>query len=148
MQWDERVPDKSGLLPGADAARIQAVETDLGIELPREFIDFLLWADGGIIARWIIIYSAGEGIHPSETLLKANRGLWNGNFPLITVGSDGGEAEFGFKKSDLPADSAPVYCCYIDGSDEDIWRVADSFGEFVEWMFKQAELGRDKKKSR
>jgi hypothetical protein len=134
MQWDDVVPDRSGLLPGADAVIVQSVEAELGMRLPQEFVDFLLWADGGQIAqRRFIVYSAGAGIHPSETLLAANRGR-DAGFPLILVGREA-EEEFGFKKSDLPSRSAPVY--FYRHDEDGLDKVAGSFREFVEWMFKQ-----------
>lgn len=135
MSWDDYVPDRSGLLPGADAAAIQAVEVTLGTKLPQEFVDFLRWADGGQIARKrFIVYSAGAGIHPAETLLSANRGC-DTAFPLLVVGREA-EEEFGFKKSDLPAPTSPVYFYRHDEGDLD--KIAGSFREFVEWMFKQS----------
>ncbi len=136
MQWDDIVPDRSGLLPGASMAAVQAVEECLGVPLPQEFVSFLLWADGGQIAqRKFIVYSAGAGIHPSETLLSANRGL-EGDFPLLLAGRES-EEEFGFKKSDLPSVSAPVYFYVHDEGHLD--KTANSFREFVQWMFKHLE---------
>ena len=135
MPWDDLVPDSSGLLPGTDAATIQAVEAELGTKLPGEFVEFLLWADGGQIAqRRFIVYAAGAGIHPGETLLTANRGR-DAAFPLILVGREA-EEEFGFKKSDLPAQTAPVY--FYRHDEDDLDKIAGSFCEFVEWMFKRA----------
>lgn len=135
MSWNDLIPDRSGLLPGADAAVIKTVEAELGTTLPQEFVDFLLWADGGLIAHErFIIYSAGAGIHPAETLLAANRDRGE-DFPLILVAREA-EEEFGFRKSDLPAQSAPVYV-YLHEWDE-IEKIAGSFREFVAWMFQQA----------
>ena len=136
MTWPaEVVADCTGLLPGASQATITAVETQLGVRFPEEFVEFLLWADGGQIAKKrFIIYSAGNGIHPSETLLQANAHT-PPDFPLLVVGRES-EEEFGFKKTDLPAPSCPIYfyaheeCC-LD-------RTADSFRNFVEAMFKGA----------
>jgi len=136
MSWNDIVPDRSGLLPGADAATIQAVEAEIGMKLPQEFVEFLLWADGGQIAqKRFIVYSAGAGIHPAETLLAANRGH-DTAFPLILVGREA-EEEFGFRKSDLPARVAPVY--FYRHDEDGLDRIAGSFSEFVEWMFKQAK---------
>ena len=134
MSWNDLVPDRSSLLPGADPAAIEAVEAELGTELPQEFVEFLLWADGGQIAqKRFIVYSAGAGIHPAETLLAANRGR-DTAFPLILVGREA-EEEFGFRKSDLSAQTAPVY--FFRHDEEDLDKVAGSFREFVKWMFKR-----------
>lgn len=137
MTWPaEIVPDRTGLLPGASPATITAVETQLDIRFPQELIEFLLWADGGQIARKrFIIYSAGAGIHPAETLLSANRGC-EAAFPLLLVGREA-EEEFGFKKSDLLAQTSPVY--FYRHDEDDLDKIAGSFREFIEWMFKQSD---------
>jgi len=117
-------------------ATVQAVEECLGVALPQEFASFLLWADGGQIAqRRFIIYSVGTGIHPSETLVSANRGR-EADFPLLLAGRES-EEEFGFKKEDLPCASAPVYF-YVHDEDR-LDKIAQSFRAFVQWMFKRLE---------
>jgi hypothetical protein len=134
MLWPKDfVPDPQGLLPGGSPETITKVETTLSMSLPKEFAEFLLWADGGCIANnRFIIYSAGKGTDPSETLVAANT-CREPDFPLLLVGRDSQE-EFGFRKEDLPANSCSVYFYLHEEGRLD--KVADSFKDFVRWIFK------------
>jgi hypothetical protein len=128
----EAMPQPEGMTKEAaaeaDNGSIDAVHRSLGLVLPKEFTDYLSQKDGGQMpGGGFIVYSAGKGIHPDETLLAANKGR-AANFPLALIGRDAGN-EFGYLKGDLPANSAPIY--FYDHESGQQVRVADSFADFV-----------------
>jgi hypothetical protein len=129
MAWlDDIIKDRAGLMDGANPRDITDVQDQLGVVLPSDFVQFLTWADGGFLpGKKFIVYSVGSGIHPSETLTAANKNRPL-NFPLVAIGCDA-EDDFGFKKSDLPAASCPVY--FYNHEEDRLDRVADSFSEFL-----------------
>lgn len=130
MSWLDTIASKCpDLLQGASLDRIREVEGVLKVQFPKDVVEFLHWRDGGQIAdRRYILYSAGLGIHPTETLLAANdnRQL---DTPFLFIGRDAGE-EFGFKKSELVMESPPIY--FYLHEEEKLDKVADSFREFIE----------------
>jgi len=134
MSWSyESISDRSGLMPPADSATIDNALSRLGTRLPQDYLDFLQFADGGILpGGTVIVYSAGTGAHPQETLLAANQNR-PADFPLLLVARDAYE-EFGFLKSDLArlADTGgicPLYRYWHET--ESLEKVADSFADFV-----------------
>ncbi len=133
MKWTkEDFLETEGLLAGASINQIESVERELHITFPHDFREFLLYADGGHIAqKRFIIYSVGEGLHPAETLLAANK-RQESDFPLLLFGRDAWE-NFGFLKEDLSGEFCPVYM-YLH-EEEEVVRIADSFKDFVKWMF-------------
>lgn len=135
MLWPEKyICDRTGLLPGASFEEIQNVQTQLGLEFPKEFIQFLLWADGGSIAGdKFVIYSSGKGIHPSETLVAANK-CRESAFPLLLIGRDS-QDELGFRKQDLLSDSCSIY--FYLHEEESLDKVSDSFENFIESIYKK-----------
>lgn len=119
----------SGLLPGAPAGLLDEVQSKLGVTFPEDFREFLLWRDGGQIADGhFIVFSAGGGLHPMETLL-ANNSNAPADFPLFAVGRDASNY-FGFRKQDMTAYPCPV-CFFLHEEDEQD-KVAESFRDAVE----------------
>jgi len=136
MSWPKDVITSGGeLMPPADPVVIDQVLKQLGVRLPQDYLDFLHFADGGVLpGGTMIVYSAGPGIHPSETLLAANRDRPR-DFPMLLVSRDAYE-EYGFLKSELKqleqgSRLCPVY--RYRHENEEVEQVAPSFREFVEW---------------
>lgn len=134
MSWPtETIKDRTGLMPPADPTQLDTVARRLGVQFPQDYLEFLAFADGGILPGGrLIIYSAGTGIHPSETLLAANEKR-PPDFPLVLIARDAYE-EFGFLKSDLAALGetdrvCPVYVFMHET--ETLERVAECFADFV-----------------
>ena len=135
MDWSyQTISDRSGLMPPADTATIENLVHRLGVSFPHDYLDFLRFADGGVLpGGTVIIYSAGPGIHPQETLLAANENR-SSEFPLVVVARDAYE-EYGFLKADLaqlPHTTAtcPVY--RYRHETESLEKVADSFADFIQ----------------
>ncbi len=125
-----QLPSSKVLLPPAKTAEISNVEKILGSQLPIELRDFLLQSDGGLMPNGrIIIYSAGQGIHPDETLLAANKGRATEE-PLLFFAREA-EEEFAFKCSDISRDKTPVYV--YEHEEQKLKRIADSFSAFLVW---------------
>jgi len=130
----EIIQDRTGLLPPADPATIESVAARLGVHFPADFVDFLRFADGGILpGGTILVYSAGTGIAPAETILAANE-CRPPEFPLLLIARDAYE-EYGFLKSELASlatnenQKCAVYRFYHET--EEIEKVADSFADFI-----------------
>ena len=114
------------LQPPCDLNALDAVEMDLKYTFPDEYHDFLLAADGGILTDAVILFSAGQGIDPSETLLAAN--LDRPGLPVVLVGRFADE-EFGFLRSEM---SAPTRGVYVYKHETDgLRKIADSFEGFL-----------------
>jgi hypothetical protein len=140
MTWPETViSDRSGLKPPADPRDIQRVAERMGVRFPRDYIDFLRFADGGVLpGGTMIVYSVGSGVHPSETLLAANQSRLE-NFPLVLIARDAYE-EYGFLKSELAELSVKDRKCGVYRywhETEHIELIALSFSEFVEWAIRR-----------
>lgn len=94
------------LLPPCSASALKSIEADLGYRFPEEYQDFLLFADGGMPTDNVILFSAGKGIHPAETLRSANNDRQN--LPLVFIGRFA-EEEFGFLRNDCEKHRRPVH---------------------------------------
>lgn len=131
MTWLDELTslDRADLLPAATPEAVARVELALGTSLPNDFREFLTeFADGGFLhERRFLIYSAGLGLHPDETLV-ANNLSHEADYPLILAGRDASE-EFGFQKTDLPCDSCPVY--FASHETGDLTMAAESFSLFA-----------------
>ena len=135
MAWpDELIHDRGQLLPGAQSGQLERVETHFGVKFPRDYVEFLMWADGGVLPGGrILLYSVGTGLHPAETIFAANEGR-SAHLPLLLIGRDAFE-ELGFLSADVsgieerPA-TCPVYL-YLHET-EAIQPIAGSFMCFVE----------------
>jgi hypothetical protein len=126
MNWARDIEmDRSRLVRGASADVIAQLENRLDCQFPVEYREFLSFADGGYLGNFVF-FSAGEGIHPGETLLATNSR--DSAYPIIAVGRDASD-DFGFLKSDLPAETCPVYFACHETYKTD--KVANSFREFV-----------------
>jgi hypothetical protein len=114
MNWlDEMHLDRFQLLPGASSEQLEMIEALLGVLFPADYREFLQKADGGLIGNFML-YSAGEGMHSEETLLRANLDRAP-QFPLLSIGRDA-SYDFGFRKGDLSLNDCPIYF-YIDEID-------------------------------
>lgn len=131
MTWPEQVLRERGeLLPPADRDLIENVARSLGVHFPQDYVEFLLWADGGILpGKRFLLYSLGPGLHPEETLLAANRDR-PADVPLLLIGRDAFE-EFGFLKGELvaPKPTSPLY--FWQHETETTIQLADSFAAFI-----------------
>lgn len=116
----------SGLQPPCSSSAVDAIEADLKYRFPREYREFLETADGGLLTDTVILFSAGKGIDPSETLRTANHD--RPGLPLVLVGRFADE-EFGFSRNDAsdPARSVYVY----EHETGEVRKVADSFEGLV-----------------
>ena len=137
MNWIQNlIPNKNGFLEGAAPETIMEVEEKLKITFPERHKEFLMWIDGGKLSPEYIIYSAGNGIHPSETLLSAN---WNrdAGVPFFFIAREAGE-EFVFRFEDMNQADPPVYI-YLHES-ETIQKVSDSFVQFIKQVMRIRQL--------
>ena len=125
------VSDQSGLFPqGADQDSIQSAEDSIGLSIPKSLQSFLRWRDGGTFAaKRFIVFSAGEGIHPDETLIAANSDRGS-DFPILSIARDA-TYDFGFQKSDLSKADPPVYSFAWELEKPE--QVADSFSDWIKW---------------
>ncbi len=55
-----------GLHIGADAAQISGIEQQLGVALPKEYVDFLLFSNGCLLEN-------GLSMYPLENLVERNK---------------------------------------------------------------------------
>jgi len=94
------------LEPPCSSTVLESIEADLNYPLPAEYRDFLLYADGGMPTEAVILFSAGRGIHPDETLRAANEGRQD--LPVVFIGRFA-EEEFGFLRDDTGESQRPVY---------------------------------------
>jgi len=140
MTWPEdMITERSQLMPPADPSTIARAAERLGVRFPQDYLDFLHFADGGVLpGGTMIVYSAGTGIHASETLRAANEGRPS-DFPVVLVARDGYE-EYGFLKSELAQleekdRSCPVYRFWHET--ERIELIAPSFTDFVHWAIRR-----------
>ncbi|RMH13536.1 MAG: SMI1/KNR4 family protein [Gammaproteobacteria bacterium] len=115
------------LMPPCTASQLASIETKLRYTFPSEYREFLLTADGGMLTDGVMLYSAGTGIHPAETLAAANSN--RGDAPLVFIGRFD-EEEFGFKISDEEDQHRPVYV-YMHETGE-IRKIADSFKSLIQ----------------
>ncbi len=125
------VSDKSGLFPqGADQDAIQSTQDIIGLSIPKSLQSFLRWRDGGTFAqKCFIIFSAGEGIHPDETLIAANSDR-ESDFPILSIARDA-TYDFGFQKSDLSKADPPIYSFAWEMEKPE--QVADSLSDWIIW---------------
>jgi hypothetical protein len=99
--------DRASLFTGAAPERIDEVEQIIGRRFTSESREFLLFADGGTLhGGRFIVYSAGPGFHPDETLVAANKGR-DEDFPLVAVGRDA-SSDFGFSRERLEGHSGTL----------------------------------------
>ena len=132
MNWIEAlIPDRRNFLPGATSETISEVEKKLGVILPPSHKEFLRWIDGGQMTPAYIIYSAGKGIHPEETLLSANESRQT-EIPLVFIAREA-EEEFAFRVDELDQPDPAVYIYRHEY--EIIEKVSESFEDFVKKMF-------------
>ena len=130
MKPNQYMPSRGGLLGPASERDIHNAEDTLNLRLPKQFQEFLLWADGGILpGERVIIYSAGIGIHPEETLIAANKNR-QCEEPLLFFAREA-EEEFVFKIEDIELENCPVYVYQHEEGTLKI--IADSFVSFVKW---------------
>jgi hypothetical protein len=128
----KNVLSRKKLLPPATEKSLNLIEKKLGITLPSELKDFLKWADGGILSGGkFIIYSAGKGVHPEETLLAANKRR-NTSEPLLFFARES-EEEFVFKHRDLNKKNCPVYVY----ENKKLSKISKSFESFILWTLKR-----------
>lgn len=133
---EDYMPSRGDLLPGADPGTIANLEAVLGVKLPAEFRSFLEWADGGVLpGRRFIVYSAGEGVHPAETILAANRNRKTSE-PFLFV-ARASEEEFGFRIADLTKEPCAVFV-YLHEEDR-FAHIAPSFPEFMAWAISSSQ---------
>jgi len=132
MSWPaDVIRDRSRLLPPAAGTAVENTAHRLGVVFPQDYMEFLLWADGGILPSGnVLLYSVGPGLHPAETLLAANENR-PPNFPLLLIGRTAFE-EFGFLRNDLQVhkQTCPVYL-YFHETDT-YQKIAESFRDFVQ----------------
>ena len=108
---------------------IKIVEKSLKVKLNTEHKNYLLKIDGGFLpGKKIIVYSAGNGIHPDETLISANNNRKDVNH-LFFIARDSSN-EFVFKKDDLNKKSIPVYLYNYE--EKTLQKVADTFDLFID----------------
>lgn len=121
------------LLGPASSQDIQNTENKLHFRLPKQLREFLLWADGGVLpGERVIIYSAGTGIHPEETLIEANKNR-GGEIPLLFFAREA-EEEFVFRIEDIEQENIPVYV--YQHEEGTLKYIADSFVSFVKWAIR------------
>jgi len=118
------------LQKAASAKDLKHLSEDIGVMLPESLVGFLRWRDGGMFANdRFIIYSAGKGVHPEETLVAANTGLPQ-KHPLLNIARDA-SYDFGFLKRDLRKKNPPVYV-YLHDVDE-VEKVAENLCDWLSW---------------
>ena len=132
MNWIQTlIADRSNLLPGASIEEIAEIERKFNISLPAAFKEFLQAVDGGMLTKNIIVYSAGKGIHPFETLWSSNENR-DVEFPIFFIAREA-EEEFAFKREDMSLPDPPVYI-YLHEYGE-IKQVSKTFKDFIAAIF-------------
>jgi hypothetical protein len=116
---------------GVSAAAISACETDLGLKLPNEYVEFLKLSDGGegfIGENYIILWSCDE-------LPQLNRSYKVEQFlpGFLIFGSDGGGEAYGY---DTRTDSLKiVQVPFVVMNWDDARPMGTSFNAFLERIF-------------
>ena len=137
MNWIQSlIANRSNLLPGASTEEITEIERKFNISLPVAFKEFLQAVDGGMLTKNIIVYSAGKGIHPMETLWSANENR-DVEFPIFFIAREA-EEEFAFKREDMSLPDPPVYI-YLHEYGE-IKKVSKSFKDFIVTVISGKEI--------
>jgi hypothetical protein len=130
MQWiDELRLDRFNLMPSVDFIQLTSVEAELGYPWPTDYREFLKKCDGGQLGNFILL-SAGAGIHPEETLTRANSEQ-SADYPVFCIGRDAYD-DFGFRKCDLQSETRPVF--FVSHETWELNRVADSFKELLQQL--------------
>ena len=129
MQWSDLLVDADpDLAAGASDAAIRTIERSLGCTFPPDYRDFLQHADGGTLDDGrVVFFSVASVEYPDDTLRAANLSQ-PAEAPLVIVGADR-DADFGFRKADLPGARAGVYMMADDG---ELSFAAPSFTDFVQ----------------
>lgn len=115
-----------GLQPPCSSSVVDAIEADLKYSFPQEYREFLETADGGLLTDAVILFSAGRGIDPSETLRAANQDRLG--LPVVLVGRFADE-EFGFLRSETSNPGRSVYV--YEHETGEVRKLADSFEALV-----------------
>jgi hypothetical protein len=135
--WQLLAGDLSTLVSkGASSDAIDHCEQQLGVKMPKALTELLQWRDGGLFAnKRFVLFSAGDGLHPDETLIAANTGIAP-DCPLLNIGRDA-TYSFGFRKNDLRKPDPPVYV-YIheEGTTEEI---APNLASWLVWAKQQSQ---------
>jgi hypothetical protein len=140
MNWiDDLQLDSSHFRQPADEASIAAAERKLGINFPEEFREFLRFADGGSY-KGFVIYSLGEGVHSAHQLVPLNELVQGETFPLIAIGLDPFDEDYGFRKSDSSREPCPIYA--YRNEEMTTHFLGASFGDFMRRLA-SASIGAD-----
>ena len=136
--WRDLLTDDLNTLfsKGASCETISESERRLGLKLPKALAELLQWRDGGLFAnKRFVLFSAGEGLHPDETLIAANVGI-DPDCPLLNIGRDA-TYSFGVRKNELRKPDPPVYV-YIheEGTSEEI---SPNLAAWLVWAKQQAQ---------
>ena len=115
----------------ADRASIHAVEEQLNFKFPEEYLNFLLFADGGE-------GSIGEvylNLWRVEELIEDNEGYNVDEFApgLLIIGSDGGDTAFCIdtRSSEKPLVSIPFIGMDLD----EIEKISNDFTGFIKSLY-------------
>ena len=118
--------------PPAAWARIDAVQSDLGILFPDEFVEFLLWSDGGegYVSRCYL------AIWEIEEMAALNRDYEIGKWipGLVGFGSDGGGQCYAFDYRAGRERPTVVRVPYGDLDSESVVKIGADFLDAVNRM--------------
>ena len=115
---------------GASEQAITEVSNVLAVKIPTSLQQLLRWRDGGMFAKKrFIIFSAGKGLHPDETLIAANTDR-DFKKTFLTIGRDSA-FDFGFKASDLQEPNPSIFSHFCETGE--LVKVADSLTDWIKW---------------
>ena len=121
-----------------DRSAIKKTEVELGKILPKDYIDFLFWSNGGegeVGKNYISFWRCGDIVQ-----LNKDYGIQKyltENF--VAFGTDGGGECYAFDYSE-PEKPKIIKCALGDLDINELRNVADTFAEFVEILkFKEIE---------
>jgi hypothetical protein len=130
-------PSMQHLLSGFnrnDPASIEAVrqvESVLKAPLPREYVNFLLYADGGegVVGRSYLV------LWPTKDLISLNEAYGIRDFApgLFAFGSDGGNEAFAFDMRSHP--NQAIMVPFVGMALNEIVPIADNFTNFLERLY-------------
>ena len=116
---------------GVSTAEIQKAESDIGIKISKQYVNFLLQTNGaiGTIGKSYLELWPLEDIKTRNSAYKVNEYAPH----LILFGSDGGDMAYAFdrRSSSLPIVETP----FIGLGLEEIDLRGQTFFEFLEYMF-------------
>ena len=116
--------------PPVVESKVKKVETELGINFPKDFIEFISnsnGAEGSIGENYLILWSI-------EDIIELNEAYGVNDFAkgLVLFGSDGGDTAFAFDTR--TNETLNVTVPFIGMDLEDITTCSNSFNGFLQYL--------------